>query len=227
MSTSENLNDCQSGVPISPSVGEGNARPPGTPPVGVAGTPPDPLDPFDPASLRISQDFGANLGVKKALITVPVRKPSNESFVQVHPDAEFCINTCVVELKEEREVYLVHQSLWPELNGEATFGPRALFTTVTRQGVVFLWPIRLPGPDGKIDSWNEAAMEAANQARGRWVRVAANMCLGAYDVFTALAEMPPPTWPDVSFQELLRVAFKGKFIGTMDHIVLKKLRGEM
>ena len=37
------------------------------------------LDPFDPASLRLSQDFAANAGVKKAILTIPVRKPAPSS----------------------------------------------------------------------------------------------------------------------------------------------------
>jgi hypothetical protein len=32
-------------------------------------------DPFDPARLRLKQDFGASLGVKKLTTLVPVRKP--------------------------------------------------------------------------------------------------------------------------------------------------------
>jgi hypothetical protein len=196
------------------------------PPISSTSAGPAP-DPFDPAHLRLSQDFGASLGVKKALITVPVRKPSKECFIQVHPGEEFRIQTCVIELKDDREIYLVERALWPELVGEATFGPRALFTAMTRQGVVFVWPIRLPGPDGRLDSWNESALEAAKLADGQWVRIAANMHLGAYDVAVATAPIPPPAWPEISFKELLRVAFKGRYIDTMDHIVLRKLRGEI
>ena len=33
-------------------------------------------DPFDPAALRLSQDYTATVGVKKLLTRVPVRKPS-------------------------------------------------------------------------------------------------------------------------------------------------------
>jgi hypothetical protein len=183
-------------------------------------------DPFNPASLRLSQDFEAGLGVKKVLTTVPVRKPTKESFIQVHPGDDFQIQTCVIELKDEREVFLVAKSLWHALAGEATFGPRALFTTITRQGVVIIWPIRLPDPNGKIDSWNESALAAANRAQGRWVRVAANMGLGGYDVFEATGSLPPPSWPDVSFHDLLRIAFKDRYIDSMDHLVLRKLRGE-
>ena len=183
-------------------------------------------DPFDPARLRLSQDFALGLGVKKALLTVPVRKPSKEWWFQTHPDEAYRVQTCVVDLKEDREVYLVDPSLWPELAGESTFGPRALFTAMTRQNVLFLWPIRLPGPDGKLDAWNASAVEAASRASGRWVRMASNMHLGAYDVYETQATWPAPQWPTESLSDLLRVAFKGRFIDTFDHPVLKRLRGE-
>lgn len=183
-------------------------------------------DPFDPASLRLSQDFAASVGVKRALLTVPVRKPAKEWFVQVHPEESYRVQTAVLELKEDRETYLVAPALWPELATEPTFGPRALFTAQNRQGVLFVWPVRLPGPDGKIDDWNRSALEAATMAVGRWVRVAANMALGAYNVDEALGEIPPPKWPETSFRDLLAVAFKGRLIDSLDHPVLRKLRGE-
>jgi hypothetical protein len=183
-------------------------------------------DPFDPASLRLSQDFAASVGVKKALLTVPVRKPAKEWFVQVHPEESYRIQTAVLELKEDRETYLVAPALWNDLAAESTFGPRALFTAQNRQGVVFVWPVRLPGPDGKIDDWNRSAMEAATMAAGKWVRVAANMALGAYDVFEATGDIPPPTWRETSFRDLLAVAFKGRLVDSVDHPVLRRLRGE-
>jgi hypothetical protein len=183
-------------------------------------------DPFDPARLRLSQDFAASLGVKKLLLTVPVRKPAKEWWIQVHPDPAYRIETAVLELKEDREVYLVDPALWSELATESTFGPRALFTAITRQNVLFLWPIRLPGPDGKIDEWNRSALEAATLATGKWVRVQANMHLGAYEVQEAIANIAIPQWPEASFADLLRVAFKDRRITDLDHPVLRRLRGE-
>src|SRR5262245_16565432 len=131
------------------------------------------LNPFDPASLRLSQDFAAGLGVKKALLTVPVRKPDKAWFVRVHPDEAYRLQTCVLELKEERETYLVSPALWADLAGEPNFSPRLLSTAVNRQGVLFLWSIRLPGPDGKLDGWNTSALEAVEIAQKHWVRVTA------------------------------------------------------
>ncbi len=129
-----------------------------------------------------------------------------------------------LELKEERETYLVDASLWQDLSAELT--PKVLFTVVDRQGNVFLWPIRLPREDGRIDEWNASALEAAEMAQTTWVRVVANMGLGAYDVFEATGDLPEPKWPEQPFEGLLRIAFKGKFIETPDHPVIRRLRGE-
>lgn len=43
-------------------------------------------DMFDLTRLRLSQDFGASVGVKKALLTIPVRKPDRQWFIRVNPD---------------------------------------------------------------------------------------------------------------------------------------------
>jgi hypothetical protein len=183
-------------------------------------------DPFDLSRLRLSQDFVAAAGVRKILNTVPVRKPSKEWFVQTHPDVDYRIQTCVVELKEDSETYLVDPSLWDELASESTFSPRALITTINRQGVLFLWPIRLPGADGRLDEWSRSAMDAATRATGKWLRVQANMSLGAYEMYEAAGQWAAPEWPEMPFQELVRIAFKERFINTHDHPVLKRLRGE-
>src|SRR5690349_14998764 len=68
-------------------------------------------DPFDPARLRLSQDFASNIGVKKALITVPDRKPDKQWFIRVHPSPEWRLDTILLELKEENEIYLVDPSI--------------------------------------------------------------------------------------------------------------------
>jgi hypothetical protein len=42
------------------------------------------VDPFDPAFLRVAPDYEA-AGVKRELVMLPVRKPSKQDFVMVHP----------------------------------------------------------------------------------------------------------------------------------------------
>jgi hypothetical protein len=181
-------------------------------------------NPFDPAALRLDQSFAANLGVKKLLTTVPVRKPNRQDFVRVHSDSEYRLSpAAIIELKEDREVYLVTPSIASELPGE--FGVASLYTTINRQGVLHLWPVKLPGPDGKHNEWHRSAAEAAERAMHRWVRVTANMSLGAYDLFEAIGELPEPEWSEISFQEILQVAFRDRVVNTLDHPLIQRLRG--
>lgn len=182
-------------------------------------------DPFDLKNLRLSQDFSETVGVKKHLITVPVRPPHKQSFIRVHPDESFRLETAVLEVKEERETYLVDRGLWSELSSEIV--PVNLYTTITRQAVVFLWSIRLPGPDGRHNPWHRSALEAAQVATKTWIRVVANMYLGAYEVLESTGNVPEPVWPDVSFQDLLKIAFRDKFIQGLDHPAIRALQGEL
>ena len=182
-------------------------------------------NPFDLASMRLSQDFASAIGVKKRITTVPVRKPNRQEFVRVHPDAAYRLDTAVVELKSERETYVVAPSLWPEVYGELIY--KRLLATMTRQNVLILWPIRLPGEGGRIDQWNQSAMIAAERATECWVRVASDRHLGAYELFEAPADLPDPVWPDISFQEIFDIAFRGRQIDDINHPVLKQLRGEI
>ncbi|MBM3982555.1 MAG: hypothetical protein FJ304_20250 [Planctomycetes bacterium] len=190
-------------------------------------TAPTAPDPFDPASLRLTGEFTAAAGVKKLLLTVPVRKPDKSWFVRVHPSDAYRLETAVIELKEERETYLVASPLWADLAAESTFSPRVLFTAMNRQNVLFIWPCRLPGSDGKLDEWSRSALEATTHARRGWVRVQSNMNLGAYEVSAAGGNIPDPDWPATSFADLLRIAFKDRLIETLDHPVLRRLRGEL
>ncbi|MBV9657271.1 MAG: hypothetical protein JO295_04085 [Verrucomicrobia bacterium] len=177
-------------------------------------------------ALRIDPKMVDGPTVAKVLVTIPVRKPSKEMFVRTHPDsAAYSLDTFVLELKEENEIYLVAPNLRDQLLGEPTVHVKRLHLAVTRQCDVFVWPVRLPGADGRLDAWNESALEAQQLARHKWVRVSANRSLGAYDLAVAAVDQEP-AWPKQPYNELLRIAFKGKIIDSVDHPVLRRLRGE-
>jgi hypothetical protein len=179
-------------------------------------------DPFDPAALRLTPDYEA-VGVKRVLTAVPVRKPGKQEFVQVRPGEDYRLETGLIELKEEREFYLVHPDLRPELAEEMVLV--RLHLAVSRAGAVFLWPVRLPGPDGKRNPWHDSAEKAAQFAMRAWVRLVPNQAAGAYDTYTASAALPEPEWPELSLRELLQLAFGKRYITSLDHPVVRKLRG--
>jgi hypothetical protein len=201
-----------------------------------ADTSPDPFDPaadtspdpFDPAALRLTPELAATTGVKKVLLTIPVHKPHKSAFVRAHRDPAYRITAGTIELEEERgEIYLIAAPLWPEMAAEPAFKPRLLVTSITRQGGLFLWPLNLPRPDGRVDEWTRTGLEALRYATESWVRVYANMAVGGYEVAQATASLPEPEWPDLTLRQILRIAFRERLIESQDHPVLRRLRGEV
>jgi hypothetical protein len=183
---------------------------------------PEKSDPFDITRLRLDQSFTQN-GVKKLFTTVPVRKPHKQEFSRVHARSDYRLDAALIVLKDDRETYLVPPVIAHELPGECILA--TIFTAINRQGVVFLWPVPLPAADGRVMEWHRSQAEAASLAMRSWVRVQANMSLGAYEIFQAAASIPDPEWPDLPFQELLRIAFKDKLVDRLDHPVVRRLRG--
>ena len=180
-------------------------------------------DPFDLDSLCVSQDFAEAVGVKKLLRTVPARRPNPQDFVRVHPSPAHRRNLLCIDLKDDRECFIVRPEIATELVGETVL--KTVFTAITRQGVIFLWPVTIPPPDGKTNEWWRSAREAAELAITRWIRVRADMSLGAYQIYEAEGQIPEPEWPDTPYQDLLRLSFKDRMVDRIDHPVIQRLRG--
>ena len=112
----------------------------------------------------------------------------------MHPDKAYRMAAALIDFRDERDaVYLISPHVAKEMPGE--FMMSTLYTTITRQGVVLLWPVRLPPPDGRHNEWHRSAAEAAELAMTRWIRVKANLALGAYEMFEAAGTIPEPEWP--------------------------------
>src|SRR5690242_17040642 len=84
-------------------------------------------NPFDPASLRLSAN-GAVVA-KKALLRVPVRKPSKSEFFRVHSDPEFAIDTLLLE--HEKDFFLVMPHMRDAVLTDAK--PYLIYTVMNRQ----------------------------------------------------------------------------------------------
>jgi hypothetical protein len=180
-------------------------------------------DPFNPNNLRLDQSFEEAAGVRKLLNTIPVRKPNKQDWIRVHPDEEYRQPLAMLELVEDREFYVVVKTIAAELQDECF--KAQLCTCTNRKGVVFLWPVKLPAPDSKPMEWHRSAMEGADLAQKRWIRIVANMHLGAYELKETVHKIPDPVWPDLPYWDLLRIAFRDRIITSFDHPVIKGLRG--
>lgn len=188
-------------------------------------------NPFSADDFRSTQSFSAIAGVKQVQRTIPHRKPDKSWWLRAHPDAAYRLETGVIEREvgDTKEIYPVKRYLWPELSTEPTFKPKMFITAINRQNNLFLWEINLPQENGdkRSKAWAESALNAVKMAMKNWVRVVANMGTGGYDVWEATGRLPEPIWPTLSFDELLRISFKGQIIDSLDHPILRELRGEV
>ena len=187
---------------------------------------PQPPDPFDPAALHLGADYSEGLGVRKVISTVPVRKPNKSEWFRVRGGREWRLQTAVLEVEAgvDRAVYLVAKHLWPDLSGE--IAPALVLTCTNRASDLFLWRVKLPGPDGRSNTWTESALRIAQAAETTWCRMVADTTNGHYTHFEPAAQLPDPTWPaDLTFHQILKIAFRDKFIEAADHTILRQLRG--
>jgi hypothetical protein len=181
---------------------------------------PDP-DPFDLNNLRLDQSFVETAGVEKLLTTVPVTKPHDQEWFRVHPDPAYRETLAMIHLKDDREYFLLTPQIAKALPGE--FIMVHLYTVMTRQGTLFLWPIKLPGADEKIGTWYTSAVDAADYAIKHWTKIKWNKKLMAYEKFAAPRCVVNPEWPKLSYNEILRIAFRDRFVDKLDHPVIKAL----
>lgn len=191
----------------------------------------DPNQPADPFSnlndLRLSQDFSAQANVRPVFTLIPVRKPNRQEFIRVRAGQEWQFETGLFKEEESSEFYMVAPTLWMEIPDEVK--PTCLRMCISRNSSVpFLWPIRLPGPDGRPNRWHESAAAAARIAERDWLKVPSDMSAGCYVPVVSQAQFSEPEWPaDLDMSGVLRLAFRDRFIGDVDHPVLRRLRGEV
>jgi hypothetical protein len=180
-------------------------------------------DPYDLSKLRVNPEALEGASVRKILTTVPVRKPNKQDFVRVRPEPQHRETLALIELRDERETYIVDLVAVPELQSEVYLA--TVFTAINRLGTLFLWPIKIP-TGGRVSDWHTSAASAVQHAMRTWIRVQSDMDLGAYVPFEAAGDIPPPVWPDHTFSELIRLGFKDKVIRDLNHPIAKRLRGE-
>jgi hypothetical protein len=172
--------------------------------------------------LLIPQDFARRVGTRKLVMTIPMRNPKKQEFVRVRQMVKPMLFYTLVD---EQQTYVVTSDIADSFPGHIVM--KELVLAITRQGTLILWPLRVPGENGRTDTWLTSAREAAVRAVHSWVRVQANMDLGAFEVYEAVGAIPDPEWPSLSMDEAVRIGVKGRVIDSLDHPVLQKLRGEI
>jgi hypothetical protein len=130
-------------------------------------------------------------------------------------------NVPVVE-DEKRETYILAPDLEIPEDLERFVSHVNLVTCLNHKGTLFLWPYK-----NSTNDWSKSASRIVRRAVSEWVRLRADMDANGYRVETAPAELRAvePTWPKMTFEEILNTAFEDKCIDSLDHPVIRSLRG--
>lgn len=154
--------------------------------------------------------------------SIPIGYPGKLDFFCVYPGSGYYADVLILEDQRAKETYLVSPKLRAELEGDAS--PAAITLTANQHGELFLWLVKHPSFDGELFSTNR--LEAMARARMEWVRLKRRQEKG-YEIITASVNFPEPEWPTETFEEILRQTFAGKFISSLDHPIVRRLRGEI
>jgi hypothetical protein len=170
------------------------------------------------------------LDLEAVTTTVPVRKPRRTEFFRVRDGSDHTVDAPVIVHEDgmESSTYWLSPQVRPELNAELGEALRMvrLFTCMNKRGVMFFWPARLPTAAGNSGrAWHQSALLVAEEAKRLWVKMIGNRDLGAYEYVKALGDLGEPQWPEKTFRELIETAFRDRVIDTMEHPVVRDLRG--
>jgi hypothetical protein len=180
-------------------------------------------DPFaNIEALRIANPVAA-IRVVTETVSIRVGRPDKRRFFRVRDGADWELDCAILEPSKEDGAFLVLGDCLQELESELSFVKLVL--CMTRDGEISLWPLKLPGPDGRTNRWSESAMVAADIARHAWIRLVSNLSAGCYVVQRPELELEAPVWPDKPFLHYLKLAFRDRTIQNMDHPVVRKLLG--
>jgi hypothetical protein len=158
----------------------------------------------------------------KMHVTVSAGRPAPGAWIRTHPDPHYWMVSAGLK-SLDGTLYLATTDVLGAVSEDVRYYQLVTFTT--RAGALGVWPIVMPGPDGKPTGWTQSALEAATTAKKEWVRIRANMSSGGYEVHRLLVTIPEPDWPDLTFEQILNLAFKDRIITAVDHPLVRQLRG--
>lgn len=178
---------------------------------------------LDPSKYRKAKAPAAEEGISDAAqTTIPVRKPGSRTFFRAHPDEEYRLYNVPLAEDDKHEWHILSPDLEIPEDLERFISHVNLITCLNHKGTLFLWPYK-----NSTNDWSKSASRAVRRAATEWIRLIPDMDANGYRVETAPPELQAvePVWPKMTFEEILNTAFESKCIDSLNHPVIRSLRG--
>lgn len=186
---------------------------------------------FDPKNFRKPQDPRLLRGPEQPLlggfpVVIEARKPRKEEFVRVHSNPAYqAVLPLLVpgQPKKRREdnLYFLHPNLAIPSDLEHFVHDHLVAAAITSEGVPFLYTLKCSDTE-----WYDSGVEAMRQATDHWVHVIPHQAESRYVTVRAIAELGEPRFPDLPLSVYFERAFSKHVIDSLEHPVVRKLRGD-
>jgi len=155
---------------------------------------------------------------------IPIKRRDDQTWVQFHPTWNLRLNC--IKRTADGSYYPVLRAALPYC--KEWVKPYTFFVGITTSNTVFLLDVPDDSDDDKGfgKSWHDSARITVIEGRKGWIRVVSNRSAGGYDIKYPEGKIGNPTWPDVTLQEILDIAFRDRIIKDGDHKLIKDLRGQ-
>lgn len=192
----------------------------GSPPED-AGKSPDIIDEFNLDDYRVDESL--LVAATRQQVTVPVGKPKG-IFFRVKKDENMIVP--LYKDSDGRYLLVIAAVANDELMMTHVF-PHKVEIWIDRSGNLGLWPLRQPRlGETSFPAWESAAV-IIEAAKHTWLRFQWNKAVNGYDRYDAPHQPPEPTWPVTAIGDLIKVAFVGRTITSLDHPVVQQLLGRV
>jgi hypothetical protein len=168
-----------------------------------------------------------NLG-KKVLTHIPPRKPAPGWHVRTSPDPNMSAVETLFHMKSiDDNYYYIDDKMIELLQGLNPKGVVDLSLTlaVTKLDVPFLWVNGMEDEEGKLNSWHASTRDVIEVARDTWISVRSEMQSSGYTYRPDDDQSKEPLWPDLTWAQILRLAFRNYIIRDENHPIVRSLRG--
>ena len=181
--------------------------------------------PFEPSRFAMPSTGAEEFGTRKIRSVIPVSKPGKMEWVQLLDHPDFLLpGAAFLDLQDGGRLYLVVPEIAAQLTDDVKLVKLA--PGLTRQDKLFLWPCPLIPSGETPNPWHTSHNDAFNAAKNGWIRMKSNRACGFYDIIEPEKIMPEPDWPDMSFADMLQIAFNDDHIVDRDdHPALRRLKG--
>jgi hypothetical protein len=199
---------------------------------GVAIPRKDEYNPWDLTAARNRQKKDRRVKVVTSYSVAS--RPGKGSFFRVNPDPEYQISSLLYLARDEngmeRDVYFVDWQFTDEVLATeyaVFFQPANLYLAIERHKTKpYVHFVKRPHEGMKDNEWWVSAQYIVELASADWIQPYTPLGGRGYDYMPRQVEIPDPDWPKTSFGEILQIAFRGRFIDSWEHEVMKDLQGK-